>query len=296
VNPVNAPRRGRMAVLALILAVAVAGCASAGSRMASAPMAAAPAGAPPPLAQSLFAKDPNGALTEDQIQTILAAPIEIELPARVGVMPILTATSWRGPSPDYDRVPAGVAPFVKRLRETKPFTLVTEIMPIPSGALGMEALREVAARYRLRYLVLYREVLAHKDRMNAWAWGYITGVGALFLPGRTLEVFGYVEASMFDVKTGVLMFTSRRSVYGSRSSNNWHGHDKAAKLEARLLGRYTPDLADDVDTDLHRYSRAAEIENARKIGLATSTTPATPEGEPARVATDPAPGSAVRTQ
>ena len=31
------------------------------------------------------------------------------------------------------------------LRGTEPFPLATEVMPIPSGALGMEALREIAA-------------------------------------------------------------------------------------------------------------------------------------------------------
>jgi hypothetical protein len=88
-----------------------------------------------------------GQLTEDALQQILAAPIELDLPARVGVVPVVTATDWRGPSPDYLRVPAGVAPFVrKRLRGSEPFTLVTEIMPIPSGALGMEALREQSRR------------------------------------------------------------------------------------------------------------------------------------------------------
>jgi hypothetical protein len=273
-------------MLVLLLISLAAGC-SASMKMASAPMAAAPPGAPPPLATSLFSKDPHGQLTEDQIQTILAAPIEIDLPARVGVLPILTATSWRGPGPDYDRVPAGVAPFVKRLREAKPFTLVTEIMPIPSGALGMEALREVAARYRLRYLVLYREVIARRNDFNPWAWGYLTGVGALFLPGRRQEVFGYIEATMFDVKTGVLMFTSRRSVIGSQSTNNWHNAKKIAKLESKLLGRFAPDLADDVDTDLHRYARAAQIENERKTRVATSTTLGAPAGTPATVATDP---------
>jgi hypothetical protein len=194
-------------------------------------------------------------------------------------------------------VPAGVAPFVKKLRDAKPFTLVTEVMPIPSGALGMEALREVASRYRLRYLVLYREHLSRSHRFNGWGWGYLTGVGALFLPGRTHEVFGYIEASMFDVKTGVLMFTARRSIYGSTSTNNWNTGAKTAKLESKLLGKFAPELANDVDTDLHRYRRAAEVENERKTRLASSTTPAAPEGQPAAVATDPVPSTdPTRTQ
>jgi hypothetical protein len=203
-------------LLVSLLVLSTAAC-GAKMKMASAampsaqPSMAAPA-APPPLDRSVFARDPNGQLTEDMLQKILAAPIELDLPSRVGVLPIITATDWRGPSPDYSHVPAGVSPMVFRLRKDAAFSLVTEMMPIPSGSLGMEALREAAARYRLRYVILYREVLAKKNHLNAWAWGYATGIGALFLPGDQHEVFGYIEATMFDVKTGLLMFTTRRSV------------------------------------------------------------------------------------
>src|ERR1051325_4139720 len=105
--------------LSLALVVFVAACASR-QKMATAPMAAsapsmaAPA-APPPLDRSLFARDPNGQLSEDALQKILGAPIELDLPSRVGVLPILTATDWRGPSPDFERVPPGTSPPVAPL-------------------------------------------------------------------------------------------------------------------------------------------------------------------------------------
>src|SRR3954471_19696712 len=151
------------------------GCGASKMRMASSSMAPsaasmAPAAAPPPLDRSVFARDPNGQLSEEMLQKILASPIELDLPSRVGVLPILTASDWRGPSPDYERVPAGVSPMVARLRKDSAFSLVTEMMPIPSGSLGMEALREAAARYRLRYVILYREVLAKKHHQNGWTW------------------------------------------------------------------------------------------------------------------------------
>src|SRR5688572_11012706 len=63
---------------------------------------------PQPLERSLFARDPGGQLTEEALQTILAAPIELDLPARVGVLPVVAAEDWRGPNPDYKRVPPGV--------------------------------------------------------------------------------------------------------------------------------------------------------------------------------------------
>lgn len=279
--------------LVLVVCLVAAGCA-ARARYGSARMAEAPsapmAEAPPPLERSLFARDPQGALTEDALQQILAAPIELDLPARVGVVPIVTATDWRGPNPDYLRVPAGVAPFVRRLRGAEPFTLVTEVMPIPSGALGMEALREVAARYRLRYVMLYREVVATRRRMGPLAWGYATIVGAAFLPGQRHHAYGYIEASMFDVKTGLLMFTTRRAVYGDRSSNLWHQDDKLASLVSTLVTRYSPELADDVKTDLFRFAEAARVENEHRAMVARGeAVPMLPVPTTA-VATDPAPG------
>src|SRR5882762_4320175 len=129
--------------MALMLTVLI-GCAS-NTKMASVAMPSAPPtalGAPPPLDRSVFARDPNGQLSEDALQKILASPIELDLPSRVGVLPIITATDWRGPSPDFERVPAGLGSLVARLRKDAAFSLVTEMMPIPSGSLGMEALRE----------------------------------------------------------------------------------------------------------------------------------------------------------
>jgi hypothetical protein len=190
------------------------------------------------------------------------------------VVPVLTATDWRGPSPNY-QVPAGVAPFVTRLRGSEPFTLVTEVMAIPSGALGMEALREVAARYQLRYVMLYREVIKKDRRLNKVAWGYATALGALFLPGQRHQVYGFVEASLFDVKTGLLLFTTRRAVNGSRDSNVWYQDHKLEQLRAALLGKFAPTLADDVKADLYRFADAALVENKRR-GVNTLTPSATP--------------------
>ncbi|HVK77254.1 MAG TPA: hypothetical protein VM734_28305 [Kofleriaceae bacterium] len=274
-------------LLAALVLSTTACAASARSRMASAPMAAAePATAPPPLDRSVFARDPNGQLGEDALQQILASPIELDLPARVGVLPIITATDWRGPNPDYAHVPAGVAPFVKRLRGSEPFTLVTEIMPIPSGALGMEALREIAARYRLRYVLLYRELVTSRTRLNPWAWGYATVVGAAFLPGQQHEIYGYMEASLFDVKTGLLLFTTRRSISGSKRSSTWYQDDKKAELRAALVGRFGGDLADDVKADLYRFAEAARVENDRaRLAAAGAVTMPVPPAMP--VAADP---------
>ena len=252
----------RLALLAL--AASAAGCAAGAMKMASTTMPAAPVGAPaPPLERSVFARDPNGQLSEDALQRILASPIELDLPSRVGVLPVITAHDWRGPSPDFERVPPGLSALVGRLRKDAAFSLVTELMPIPSGALGMEALREAAARYRLRYVILYREVLAADHHVNAWAVGYATLIGAMFLPGCAQEVFGYTEATMFDVKTGLLMFTTRRAITASQRTSEWRTDDKLAQLAATAAARFAPELATDFLVDVRRFASAAVAENHR---------------------------------
>ncbi|MBT8496252.1 MAG: hypothetical protein KJO07_24620 [Deltaproteobacteria bacterium] len=244
--------------------------------MTSAPMAATAAGpqartAPKPIERSLFARSPQGQLSEDKLQEILDRPLELDLPARVGVLPVVAAEDWRGPGPSYEMAPAALSVFVKKLPSDDAFTLVSEMIPIPSGALGMEALREAAARYKLRYLVLYREHVVRSKRTNAWAVGYSTILGALFLPGATLEVDGYVEASLFDVKTGLLMFTVRRRVTARQKSNVWHNSYKLGQLQRRLARKAGAELAKDLRASLFHYRAAVEVENQRKVARARSS-------------------------
>lgn len=268
----------RNALVCAVLSVClVSGCGAGKASYSSAPAApsAAPAAgaAPAPIDRSLFARDPEGQLSEEKLQEILERPLELDLPARVGVMPIVSAEDWRGPGPSYDMVPAGLQVFADKLPSSEAFTLVTEMIPIPSGALGMEALREAAARYKLRYLVLYREHVSRRQRANAWAVGYATVVGALFLPGSTLEVDGYVEASLFDVKTGLLMFTVRRRVTARQTSNVWHKDHKLGRLQRKLATRAGQELAKDARRALFRYRAAVKVENQRMVARAQEGAP-----------------------
>ena len=254
-----------MKLLVVSLGILIAGCAGPQAKSASAPMAAtAPTlEAPPPLQRSIFSSNPNGQLSEDALQEILASPIELDLPSRVGVLPVITATDWHGPTPDFDTVPPGLGSLVKTLRKDAAFSLVTEMMPVPSGALGMEALREAAARYRLRYVVLYREVLVKDHHVNPWAWGYVTLLGAAILPGQQQEVYGYIEATMFDVKTGLLMFTTRRGITASQRANEWNTEVKLALLASNTVTKFAPELATDFLVDVRRFADAAVAENTK---------------------------------
>jgi hypothetical protein len=256
---ISTRRSIRSSALACVISLA-AGCAGQHQAAVEAPTVSANT---PALTQSLFARDPSGHLTEEQIQTILASPLELDLPARVGVLPVVEAEDWRGPGPDYEIPGGAVSRLAKNLPSERAFSLVTEMLPIPSGALGMEALREIAARYKLRYIVLYRENVRRRIRANPWAAGYVTLLGMLFLPGSTLRVDGSVEASLFDVKTGLLLFTVRRRVAAARGSNLWYRADKLDELQAALAGEVATKLAGDVRRALFAYAEATRLENQR---------------------------------
>ncbi len=264
-----------------ILATSVIGCA--GARQVRSTAAAGPAAAVVPvLEESVFARDPEGQLSESAIQKILSSQLELELPARLGILPIVAAKDWRGPGPAYSRAPAAVAELAKHVRSPDLFTVVTEMLPIPSGALGMEALREIAARYKLRYVVLYREDMRRRNQNNAWALGYATGLGTLFLPGESLKIDGYVEATVFDVKTGLLLFTTRRRVSATESSNVWHRSEKLERLQTKLAVRVGEDLAKDLRRELFNYQAAVEVENQKiaKEAIANATPAPTPVPAP----------------
>jgi len=201
------------------------------------------AAAAPVLDQSHFARTAQGTLSEADLQKILEQPLELEFPGRVGVLPIVEAEDWRGPSPSYDRVTPGLSRFAEKLPADDGFAHVTEMMPIPSGALGMEALREVAARYKLRYLMLYREHVDEGHRANGIAAGYMSVVGAFVLPGSTLEVDGYADASLFDVKTGLLLFTVRERLGDERRSNVWQRERKLGAMREKLATKAAESLA-----------------------------------------------------
>ena len=284
----------------LLVTAALLGSVACGgaSRVSTSTAAVAPQADAPILDRSVFARDPKGQLSETSIQQILGSQLEIELPARIGVLPVMPADDWRGPGPSYKRAPSAVGELAKHIRSPELFTLVTEMIPIPSGALGMEALREIAARYKLRYILLYREDIRRRERLNAWAIGYATIVGALFLPGEDLKVDGYVEASLFDVKTGLLMFTKRRRVKASRRSNVWYQGDKLENLQARLAIKVGKDLAGDVRGGVFEYAAAVRVENDR-LAQKNPTAPTAPSPAPAptpTTGTPAAPGASVASE
>jgi hypothetical protein len=96
---------------------------------------------------------------------------------------------------------------------------------------------------------------------------------------------------MFDVKTGLLMFTTRRAITAMQSTNQWNKQDKLDKLAAVATSKFAPDLAADVLADLRRFAAAAQAENMHRTGGAPDSLVRVPSLEGSR----PTEGSTVAT-
>ncbi|MEJ7734208.1 MAG: hypothetical protein WKG00_34060 [Polyangiaceae bacterium] len=187
-------------------ALALAGC-GANQQVAMAPeQAPAAAPAPPVLTRSLYAKDASGALTESDLGRILESPIDLSFPARVGVVPL------SGPFDAGGKVAIGTRSvaaekLARSLLGASQFSHVSDVSTDIPNPGGIEGLRVLAARYRLRYLVLYSERFEDETHLNGWAWTYPTLLGMFLAPGVTVESRGLAQADLLDVRTGTVLFS-----------------------------------------------------------------------------------------
>src|SRR5205814_341050 len=127
---------------------------------------------------------------------------------------------------------------------------------------GLPGLRELAARYRSEYLLLYRHRFVHETNHNGWAAGYATVVGALFFPGQQIETSGVLEATLYDVKTGTLLFTVNERIASSDSAAPTLESRRSREIEKKLLQEAAPKLADRVVSKCRRLAASRPAFNA----------------------------------
>lgn len=190
----------------LVALGAVSGCGAEMSPHAT-PSAAAAAPAPPPrLKRSLFSHGPAGSLTENDLQKILDARIDLEFPARVGVVALSRPFDPEKRASIAERAIV-TREVTREIGGSREFSLVTDVSTDLPNPEGIEGLRTIAARYRTRYLLLCSAVTENDTHLNNWAWLYATGVGLLLAPGTTVGSSGLLQASLFDVKSGTVLYT-----------------------------------------------------------------------------------------
>jgi hypothetical protein len=277
-----------MALLALLSGT---GCAMGRAPLAAemAPMsfsteAVASEPAPPPiLTENRFSRDTSGSISEEALREVLASPVFLEEKARVGIVPVQGSYALDMDVP----LPAVTAALAEALDASGEFELASEVSTDFPVDRGISGLRELAARYRCDYLLIYRHRFVDDSYMNPVAWGYLTVLGALFLPGHTLESAGVLEATLFDVKTGTLLFTVNERVHDQERVNVWHNELKTQWMKRKMLETATQKLADQVVGKIRRLvvARPAPERRSSKAVVMSRPVPveAAPREEPSAV-------------
>ncbi len=225
----------------------LAGCSANFAPRAMEPAQVAGSPAPAVLDRSLFARDGSGSMSEGDLQRVLSTAIDLQLPARIGVVPLAEPFDPKGTVSIGTRSIAA-RDLASSLIGQPFFSHVSDISTDLPNTGGIEGLRLIAARYRLRYLLLYSERFEDGTHMNGWAWLYPTVIGMFIAPGVTVESRGLAQADLLDVRTGTVLFSvvqpmhvksSQLMIGAGRSHQELQG--EAASEAAKKLARRVSD-------------------------------------------------------
>lgn len=210
----------------------------------------------PPVASVLtenhFKSDQSGNLSENQLREILDSQVFLEDDTRLGIVPVATAYEVSDDLP-LTTVPSALS---AALEKTGHFDVTTEISTDWPKATSVAGLRELAARYRVKYLLLYRHRFEYHARVNGWGWTWPTVVGILATPATTFELAGVMEATMFDPRTGTILFTAFERVYGKEHQTIWNPEVKSRQMKQKLLDEATEKLSANVVSKIGRLVAA----------------------------------------
>jgi hypothetical protein len=266
--------------------LALTGCAAVSkpSRISlTAVSDAGPAPAPVPLDRSYFAQHGGtSGLTESELARILDAPLDVKLPARVGVAALGQAFQPGAPQ-NLDSGLVATRSLAESLEGSKLVTVASEMATeIPTGA-GVEGLRELAARYRAPYLLLYSERFEDLTYANGFAALWPTILGGLLTPSQTLKGAGVLSVSLLDVRTGTVLFTVRQGVAFEQMHLPIHARMAWRALQRKAADQAAKALAERVLDKFQRIAKAAQPE----ASMVSSAAQADPELAPTVVVPAP---------
>jgi len=228
---------------ALLLPAVASGCAASRAplRARLAPMHFAKQTPPKRLTKNHFKGDKTAIISERHMREILDAPVFLEEKARIGIVRVESRYRVDDKLPTH----AITDHLRAELQGTGLLDEVTEMTTDWPASSGIPGLRELAARYRCEYLVLYRHRFVDRSWANGWtAMAVFTaGLGALFAPVNTIETAGVLEVTLFEVKTGTLLFTSYERVHSLAEENVYQNDRKRRQLKAKLMGTAAKKLA-----------------------------------------------------
>ena len=210
------------------------------------------------------------------LQRILASRVELGFPARVGVVTLGEPFRAEASAPIGQQSIVGPA-MVRALDGSEHFTHVTDVSTGLPNPQGVEGLRTIAARYRVRYLLVCNVATEDASHLNNWAWLYPTVVGVFVAPGLTVGSQGMIEASLMDVKTGTVLFTATQPFESSSTAWLIGSEREHAEADAEAVRTATTMLARSVLSQTERVAAWAKHEDR----LAAVPVAATEASQPA---------------
>jgi hypothetical protein len=193
------------------------------------------------------------AISQEPLRQWLDAPIGLEANQRIGVFAVGNGFRRELSSP----LATAPSELTHAVETSGLFQSSSEISAEWSADRGLGGLRELAARYRSGSLLLYRQCFAAQSHANSWAWVFPTMIGAIIAPSRTIETAGVLEALLFDVRSGTILFTVYERTRGASDETPWASDRKLNALQQKRLEPATSRLVDQVVAKARRLPAAA---------------------------------------
>ncbi len=223
-----------------------------------------------PLVKNHFKGDKTPIIEEVLLHRVFVAPAFLPERSRLGVVPVAT-----GYGVDRDLPLAGVPGELSAALEASGlFEGTTEISTDWPAGSGISGLRELAARYRCDFILLYRHRFVDRSWVNGWGALIPTLIGPLITPMHTLETAGVLEATLFDVRTGTLLFTVYERVHARVDENVYQNDRKRRELKEQLLAKAAGSLAERALGKSRRLA-AARPDDAQRGAKTTLRRPVT---------------------
>jgi hypothetical protein len=230
------------------------------------PALRAPDFAAPALTDDHFQRDRAGGVSEEGLRAILDAPVYLDETQRLGVLPV--SDEYR-PARGVP-LPAVPAELTRSLDAAGLFQATSEVSTDWPADGDIPGLRELAARYRSGYLLLYRHRFVDDGWANGWAWLYPTIVGALIAPSRTVETAGVLEATLFDVRTGTILFTVYERVHAVADETPWAEERTRRAMKLRLLDQAATKLGEQVVSKARHLASLRPAKEKEALAVPTS--------------------------
>ncbi len=275
--------------VALLWTVSACGAAPEAAQVPPATMADE-APRPAVLTHSAYSKDATGSLSEAELQEVLKTPIDLQFPARVGVVPLAKPFEPGEPVSIATRTTAA-RHLAEALVGSPQFSHVSDISTDLPKTGGIEGLRLLASRYRLRYLLLYSERFEDDTHLNGWAWLYPTIIGMFIAPGVTVESKGLAQVDLLDVRTGTILFTVVEPMHVSEQEWMIGAARAHGKAQGDAAARAASHLAQRVTSQANALVAFAERGHRHKTRIVPAPIVADPPPTPAQrvVAQSPPP-------